>query len=315
MDETARIGFLKPVIVDFSVHKKVLITGSNSYIGVSFENYVKSKYEDNFEIDTINLRDQSWMDNSFGGYDVVFHVAGIAHADVGKASEEIKKKYYAINTHLAIEVAKKAKMDGVKQFVFMSSMLIYGESARYGREKIINQSTKPNPANFYGDSKWQADKGVRNLADDNFYVTVLRPPMVYGRGSKGNYCILAKYAKKLLVFPKIKNQRSMIYIDNLCEFLCQIMLLGEGGVFVPQNAEYIQTSEIVKAIRTISGHKILETEIFKPIIYLASRMPGKIGKLVNKVFGNMVYDQALSEYSGLNYRVVDFGESIRRTEG
>lgn len=312
--DVGKIGFSEPVIVDFSSYRKVLITGADSYIGVSFENYVQKKYIANFKIDTIDLRDGSWRYTSFSDYDAVFHVAGIAHADVGKVSEETKKKYYAVNTDLAIEVAKKAKNDGVKQFVFMSSMIVYGESARYGQSKVITRSTKPSPANFYGDSKWQADQGVRALADDNFNVTVLRPPMIYGKGSKGNYPTLTKLAKKLPVFPKVENKRSMLHIDNLCEFLCQIMLIGKGGIFIPQNAEYTNTSEMVKEIAEASGRKIRESAIFTPVVWLGSKMPGKIGALVNKAFGNMVYDQSVSRYEGIDYQKVGLKESIVRTE-
>ena len=146
--------------------KKVLITGANSYIGVSFENYVHERYSSELSIDTVDMIDGSWREKSFSSYDVVYHVAGIAHADVGNVSDEVKTKYYVINTDLAIETAKKAKADGVKQFVFMSTAIVYGDSASYGKRKRITADTEPQPANFYGDSKWQADKGVRELADE-----------------------------------------------------------------------------------------------------------------------------------------------------
>ena len=142
-------------------------------------------------------------------------------------SEETKAKYYAVNNGSEVKVAEKAKNEGVKEFIFMSSMIVYGESAPYGTEKIVDEYTVPNPANFYGDSKLQADMAVRDLADDLFKVLVLRPPMIYGKGSKGNYPTLAKLAKKLPVFPDVDNARSMLHIDNLCEFLCQIMLVKE----------------------------------------------------------------------------------------
>lgn len=309
------IGFSKPVCINCSIHKKVLITGAYSYVGESFEGYAHTKYSENFDIDTIDMRDGLWKEHDFSGYDVVFHVAGIAHADVGNISDEVKQMYYRVNTDLAIETAKKAKTDGVKQFVFMSSMIVYGESAGYGKMKMIGRNTVPMPANYYGDSKWQADKGVRALADENFNVVVLRPPMIYGRGSKGNYPILAKYAKKLPLFPKVKNLRSMLHIDNLCEFLCKIMLLGKGGVFIPQNAEYTQTSKMVKEIAEVSGRRIMESVIFTPAVFVGSKIPGKIGNIVNKAFGNMTYEQEMSEYPGLDYRVVGLKESIKKTEG
>jgi len=294
--------------------KKVLITGANSYIGVSFENYVHENYSSELTIDTVDMIDGIWREMDFSSYDVVYHVAGIAHADVGNASAEIKEKYYIINTDLAIETAKKAKADGVKQFVFMSSAIVYGDSAPYGKTKRITADTKPRPTNFYGDSKWRADKGVRELADDNFTVTVLRPPMIYGKNSKGNYPTLAKLAKKLPVFPDVQNERSMLYIENLCEFLCQVMIRGEGGIFWPQNAEFTRTSDMVRLIGEVSGHKVRVSRLYNWVVALAAMMPGKARVLTNKAFGSLSYDQSISLYN-FEYQIVDLEESIRRTEG
>ena len=294
--------------------KKVLITGANSYIGVSFEKYVSKHYSDQLSVDTVDMIDGTWREKDFSPYDIVYHVAGIAHADVGKVDEATKKKYYSINTDLAIETCKKAKTEGVKQFVFMSSAIIYGDSAPYGKIKRINKDTEPAPANFYGDSKWQADKGVREFADNNYTITVLRPPMIYGKGSKGNYPTLAKMAKKLPIFPNVQNERSMLYIENLCEFLCQVMILGEGGIFWPQNAEYSRTSEMVKIIGEVSNHKIRVSKAWNWVVGLASHIPGKISGLANKAFGNMSYDQSMSQYN-FEYRVVSLKESIQRAEG
>lgn len=294
--------------------KKVLITGANSYIGVSFENYVKEHYDSELSIETVDMIDGSWREKNFSIYDVVYHVAGIAHADVGNVSEEVKAKYYAVNTDLAIETAKKAKADGVKQFVFMSSAIVYGDSAPYGKNKRITAATEPEPANFYGDSKWQADKGVRELADDNFTVTVLRPPMIYGKNSKGNYPVLAKMAKKLPIFPDVQNERSMLYIENLCECLCQVMMRGEGGIFWPQNAEYTRTSEMVKLIASVSNHSIHVSKAWNWVVGLASKVPGKPKGLANKAFGNLSYDQNMSRYD-FDYQLVDLKTSIKRTEG
>lgn len=293
--------------------KKVLITGANSYIGVSFESYVYEHYNSELSINTVDMIDGSWRKRDFGEFDIVFHVAGIAHDDVGNVGEETKKKYYAINTDLAIETAKKAKMSGVKQFVFMSSAIVYGDSAPYGETKRINAHTEPRPANFYGDSKWKADKGVRELANEKFLVTVLRPPMIYGKGSKGNYPTLAKIAKRLPVFPDVVNERSMLYIENLCEFLCQVMIRGEGGIFWPQNVEYTQTSEMVKIIAEVSGHKIVVSKVWNWGVGLARLVPGKIRGLADKAFGNMSYDQSMSTYD-FKYQMINLKESIRRTE-
>lgn len=294
--------------------KKVLITGANSYIGVSFEKYVKEHYSSELSIDTVDMIDGSWRQKDFSPYDIVYHVAGIAHADVGNVSEETKKKYYAINTDLAIETAKKAKAEGVGQFVFMSSAIVYGDSAGYGKQKRITKDTEPAPANFYGDSKWQADKGVRELASDQFVVTVLRPPMIYGKGSKGNYPTLASMAKKLPIFPDVQNERSMLYIENLCEFLAQFMIRGEGGIFWPQNAEYTRTSEMVKMIAEVAGHKIAVSKAWNWVVNLANMIPGKTRNLANKAFGNLSYDQSMSRYD-FEYQLVSLRDSIERSEG
>lgn len=293
--------------------KKVLITGANSYIGVNFEKYVAQHYSGQLSIDTVDMVDESWRKKNFGCYDIVYHVAGLAHADVGNMSNEVKAKYYAVNTDLAIETCKKARMEGVKQFVFMSSAIIYGDSAPYGKTKRITKETKPEPSNFYGDSKLKADEGVRQLADDNFIVTVLRPPMIYGKGSKGNYPILAKIANKLPVFPDIQNERSMLYIENFCEFLCKIMIRGLGGIYWPQNAEYTRTSELVKMIAYASNHTIHVSKVWNWVVVIAASIPGKTRSLTNKAFGNLTYDKSMSKYD-FDYQIVNLAESIKLTE-
>ena len=293
--------------------KTILITGANSYIGTSFEKYAKENFPNEFRIDTIDMTDANWRENDFSFYDCVFHVAGLANVDMGKVSEEIKRKYYAVNTDLAIETCKKAKADGVKQFVFMSSVIIYGNSAPYGKSKIITKDTMPDPTSIYGESKWKADKGVREEADQSFNVTVLRSPMIYGKGSKGNYAILAMMAKKLWVFPDCVNSRSMLYIENLCEFLCQIMMRNYGGVFWPQNAEYSRTSDVIREMARVGNHKILVSKAFNWVVALASHIPGRICDLANKAFGNLTIEKSLSTYD-FAYQKYSLIESIRKTE-
>lgn len=318
------IGFGEPVEVDTSSVKKVLITGAGSYIGETFRAYAGKHYPA-LHIDAVDMLDGSWKKADFSPYDIIYHVAGIAHADVGNVDEATKEKYYKVNTDLAVEVCKKAKAEGVKEFIFMSSMIVYGDSAPYGKKKVVDEHTVPHPANFYGDSKLQADVAVRDLADDKFKVVVLRPPMIYGKGSKGNYPTLAKLAKKLPVFPNIENERSMLHIDNLCEFLCQIMLVKEKTsdegvkenevVLIPQNAEWTKTSEMVREIGEVCGKRVRIVGILNPAVWLGSKVPGKIGGLVNKAFGNSCYAQSMSVYGGIDYQKVDLKESIRRTEG
>lgn len=286
---------------------KILITGANSYIGTSFETYMKAYPE--HQVDTLDMLDGHWVNHGFSNYDVVFHVAGIAHSDNGKISKEQANLYYKVNTDLAETVACKAKNEGVKQFIYMSSMIVYGSSAPIGQSKMITRDTRTNPENAYGDSKLQAENRLLPMQSDRFNVVVLRPPMIYGKESKGNYPTLSKYAKKLPVFPDIYNQRSMLYIENLCEFVRLMIVNHEQGIFFPQNAEYTKTSEMVQLIAQTNGHTIKLTKLFNS----ALKVSASLANVVNKVFGNLTYDMELSIYH-TPYQLIDFETSIQRTE-
>ena len=289
--------------------KKILITGANSYIGTSFESYLKENYPDQYIVDTVDMIDGSWREKAFSGYDSVFHVAGIAHSDSGKISTEKEKLYYAVNTDLTVETAKKAKADGVKQFVFMSSAIVYGEAAPIGKSKVITQDTPVSPENCYGDSKVQAENGIRPLNDKNFKVVILRPPMIYGKGSKGNYPLLSKLARKTPIFPNVNNRRSLLYIENLCEFVRLMVENKEEGTFWPQNAEQCSTSELVKLIAAAHRKKVRLVKGFAWALKLMSLATG----LVNKAFGSLCYEQTLSDYK-TEYRNKDLMDSIKETE-
>lgn len=288
--------------------KKILITGANSYIGTSFEKYME-QFGDEYQIDTVDMIDGTWRDKDFSGYDAVFHVAGIAHSDSGKISKEKEKLYYAVNTDLTVETAKKAKADGVKQFIFMSSAIVYGNSGPIGKGKRITKDTPVRPANCYGDSKVQAEKGLRKLEDESFKVVILRPPMIYGKGSKGNYPLMSKMAQKLPVFPYVKNRRSMLYIENLCEFIRLMIVNNEQGTFWPQNKEYSNTSEMVRMIGAAHGKNVHLIRGFEWSLKLLGLFTG----IVDKAFGNLYYDKSLSGYKK-NYRVADLKRSIKLTE-
>ena len=287
---------------------RILITGVHSYIGTSFQTYMASRQPD-WQIETVSLRDEQWRKMRFSRYDTVLHTAGIAHADRGKISRERGHLYYQVNTELAVETAEKAKADGAGQFLYLSSAIIYGNSAPIGKTKVITEETPPAPQSCYGDSKLQAELRLRPLDSPDFHVAILRLPMVYGPGSKGNYLLLAKAARRIPVFPMIRNQRSMLYVENLCEFLRLVIKNRESGTFYPQNGEYVCTSEMVKEIAQAHSHRLWLVKGFQPMLRLAEHGSG----LITKVFGNLAYAQDLSQYPE-NYRVCSFAESIRRTE-
>lgn len=290
--------------------KKILITGAGSYIGTSFENYINTNFPDKYTVDTVDMIGGGWKEKDFSPYDTVFHVAGIAHSDNGKIAPEKEKLYYSVNTELTSAAAEKAKSDGARQFIFMSSAIVYGNSAPIGKTKIITADTPVSPANCYGDSKVQAEKRLKLLEDENFKVVILRSPMIYGKGSKGNYPLLAKLALKLPFFPRVQNERSMLYIENLCEFVRLMIENEESGTFFPQNSEYSNTSELVEMIAAAHGKKIKLVGGFTWLLKIMSCFTG----LVNKAFGNLTYERSISDYKE-NYRVAGLYDSVKRTEG
>ena len=279
--------------------KRILITGANSYIGTSVEKWL-GKYPDAYKVDTLDMENGSWRKKDFSGYDVVFHVAGIAHIRETKKNKDL---YYKVNRDLAYETAVKAKAEGVKQFTFLSSMSVYGIETG-----IINKDTPLKPKTNYGKSKLEAEELINKLADDRFLVAIIRPPMVYGRGCKGNYPKLAKLALKTPIFPNVDNKRSMLYIDNLSEFVKLLIDNCSSGSFFPQNAEYVNTSAMVKTITEVHGKKIWMTKIINPVIRLMLRFG-----IVSKVFGNLVYEKSMSDYYMVNYQIRSFRESIELT--
>lgn len=281
---------------------KILITGVDSYVGTSFEKWL-SQWPDKYCIDSINMRDDVWKDKSFGLYDVVFHVAGIAHVSTDKSLDDL---YYKVNRDLAIETARKAKAGGVKQFIFMSSAILYGIDSKVGEKVIITRDTLPHPFNAYGKSKLEADMAIQELSDETFNTVCIRTPMVYGADCKGNFALLKKYANKLPILPRIDNCRSMIHIENLSSFVKERIDSGDDGVFYPQNEEYVSTNKIIETIRALNGKKTYYSKIMGGMVLIGS----KFIPVIRKIYGNIAFSMSISETS---YIVNDFITSIKKS--
>lgn len=284
--------------------KKVLITGAGSYIGTSFEHYLTEHYPGMYDVCTVDMRSDGWRNMAFRGYDVVFHVAGIAHI---KETDENAELYYKVNRDLTVECAKKALSEHVPHFVFLSSMSVYGMNS--GR---IIKETEPSPTTNYGKSKLEAENDLNILANqfpNTFTVAILRPPMIYGKGCKGNYNALKKIALSAPLFPDIINRRSMLYIDNLCEFVRWIIDIKGSGLFFPQNNFYMNTTQLADTICNCHGRRLHKTKLFNPII---SAMSKRVC-LIEKAFGSLTYDMSLSGDTR-DYCVTDIETSIRKTE-
>lgn len=284
--------------------KKVLITGAGSYIGTKVQHWLEQSSE-LFEVDSVDTIDNHWKQADFSKYDVVYNVAGIAHVKAAKGEGPL---YYAINKDMVIEIAKAAKAAGVKQFIHMSSMIVYKE-VKTLEGKQIHKDTEPVPNGFYGDSKLQGELGVNELADDNFKVCIMRPPMIYGPGCRGNFPRLVWLAQKTPIFPEWHNKRSMLYIDNLCEFVKQLILHEVDGTVYPQNAEYADTVEIIRYYAKTNGKKVWITKLFNPLIWLL----GDHVRALGKMFSNSTYDMEMSKYP-FEYHVVNLQDSFKGIE-
>ena len=282
--------------------KRILITGAGSYVGESVRRYVLSTSSD-FQIDAVDTMNDAWKEADYGLYDAVFHVAGIAHVN---ADPKMEPLYYKVNRDLTIEVAKHAKAAGVKQFVFMSSQIVFHESQSLKTE-VLTADTKENPNGFYGDSKLHAEKGLHELECDSFKVCILRPPMIYGPNSKGNFPRLAKLATKVPVFPCWHNKRSMLYIDNLAEFVKQAVIRELSGTFYPQNRELADTVEIIRFFAKAAGHKVWITRLLNPFVWLGSF----VLQPINKMFATYYYAPEMSKMD-FDYQLVSFEESLKR---
>lgn len=283
--------------------KRILIIGKNSYLGKSMYEWL-CQQPDKYEAEIVASRNYEWKKADFSSFDSIIDYAGIAH--INNITPDMKNLFYAVNRDLTIEIGKQAKKAGVKHFVYFSSMNVYGDYCN-----DIADRGKENPGGFYGDSKLQGDVGLKKLEDETFVVAHIRPPFVYGKGCSGNYNMISKIAKKTPIFPNYQNKKSMIYIDNLCEFIRMIVDDGIGGVFTPQNRELVSTVDLVREIALNEEHKIWFTSLFNPAVSLGKKWIKK----VRKAFANDCYALEISDYYDFKYCVTDFKRSIRITEG
>lgn len=258
--------------------KRILITGAGSYIGRSFESHLGA-FPEAYQVETLDMMGEGWKEADFSGFDAVFHVAGIAHI---QETAENAALYYQVNRDLAIATAQKAKDAGVGQFVFLSSMSVYGRE-----EGCITRSTVPQPKSNYGKSKLQAEEGLEKLRGETFRIAVLRPPMVYGEGCKGNYQSLVKFAKIMPFFPNYRNQRSMLHIDGLCNAVREIIDSCADGLFLPQDPEYVCTCKMVQSIAKSMGKNMPLLGMLNPAVSLVKRCTN----MGRKAFGDLYYEK------------------------
>lgn len=275
--------------------RKVLVTGQSGYIGTKFNEWIIKNNLD-IQLDFISVKNNEWYEADFSKYDSILHLAGLVHEN----KHVDNSLYYEINQKLTVKIASKAKREQVKQFIFFSTMNIFGVN-----EGTITKITKPNPKTAYGKSKYRAEIELQEMESEDFFVAVIRPPMVYGENCPGNFAKLERLIKKINLFPQINNKRSMIYIDNLCEFIYLILKNKEKGVYHPQNSKFISTSLLVKEISKVSEKKVFFVRGLKWNIKFCMIFSNSI----KKMFGNLTYDFKMSEYKEV-YSKISFEQSI-----
>jgi UDP-glucose 4-epimerase len=269
-------------------NKKILVTGANSFIGSYFK-YRTSQFEVE-EVDLITIKPASI---NLLGIDVVFHVAAIVHQD--KSIPDAK--YFEVNSDLAFDVAQKAKLDGVRQFVFMSTVKVYGENSTV--QNPWSEETECHPTDAYGKSKLDAEKRLMKLNDENFTVSIIRTPVVYGVGVKGNILKLAHFVKtyKFIPFNGINNMRAMVYIGNLIALVQEVIHQNKSGIFLAGDGQILSTSEFVYNLVLATNEKkyfISFPLIFQKMIKLIKP------NLYNRLFGSMVIDNTKT-FKELNF--------------
>ena len=285
---------------------KIILTGTTGYISCCLEKWLTLK-SSNFDLNKISVRGFSENFQIPEAMDVLIHTAALVHE---KESSYTEKDYFDVNCSLTLQLAQKAKVVGVKHFVFLSTMAVYGiDGLDEGTMEIV-ESTPLDPATMYGKSKLAAERELMKLSDDDFVVSIIRPPMVYGPSCPGNYELLSKIAKKTPIFPLVQNKRSMIFIDNLTEFMRQLIINRDEGIFHPQDRKHIQTSDMVKEIANVHGRKIITSRLSGNLLM---KMFGK-KNIVSKVFGDLTYSKQLSKYRNNSYQIFDFKEAIKISE-
>ena len=265
--------------------KKILIIGANSYIGNAFEKHIKNtcishnkmQIKDDLVIDKVHASNGDWKSVNYEQYDVVIVLAAIVHQKEKSGMEEL---YRQVNCDMPVEIAIKAKKAGVEQLIFMSTAAVYGSVVTH-----ISKDTAPSPDTLYGKSKLEAERKLKEMQTEKFRVAIIRPPMVYGEGCKGNYTRLVKLATYNPIYPKIHNKRSMISIYKLCSCMEDIVRDSRSGTFLPQDEVYADTIMTIKRIRMAQGKR---TVLVPGTAWLVRLVMKRVGA-VRKMFGDWYY--------------------------
>jgi len=261
-----------------SYKSSILISGASGFIGNSLVPYLSQS----FNVKRLSIRSGSINDINFNGFSTIVHLAGLAH-QMNRIDE---KKYFIVNRDLTNEFAKSAKLNGIKHFVFISSTKVYGDQASF-----YDESSDCEPIDSYGESKMQAESLLRELESDNFKVTIIRPPLVYGPLVKGNLNRLIELIDNspLLPLGGINNKRSMVFVKNLNALIKHVIDNCFSGTYIAGDHRPYSTTELATSIKNNLNASCRMITLPKLILYLIDVLKPSISK---RLFDSLIFDNS-----------------------
>lgn len=280
--------------------KNVLITGKSGSLSKAVATWLQSK--EGVVTSQISLRDNRWKESALNNYDIVVHVAGVTPQNTKKP-----EVFYEVNHKLTEELARKAREAGVKQFIYLSSMAVYGLEQQMGMGRgTIGEDTPCLPMNDYGKSKFLAEESLRQLKNDKFQVAIIRVPSIYGEG-KTEYLDQYKYlSQKFPVIPDgFRNHyKSAIYVESLCELIFLLIENESRGVFCPDDGQYA-TVDYCSAISSSKKKSRILGVIFEVLLRKSDR--------IRDYYGAICYSDKLTNVFNGKYRVYSLEEAVKKS--
>lgn len=285
---TGALGFIGYKLCNQLLKKTYDITAPIRKISPSIIN--TNKKINFFEIGNIDCS-SNWS-NALDGVDCVIHCASRAHYT--KEETDKLETYRKVNVEGTKKLAKQAVDKGVKRFVYLSSIKVNGEST--SDYKSFKHNDTPCPEDSYGISKWEAEQALWEISDrTGLEIVIIRPPLVYGEGVKGNFLRLLNLINKNIPLPfgKIDNHRSIMGLDNLIDvIICTINhKRAAGETFLVSDNEYISTPELIKKLGKNLGKKPLLIPIPISLIRLLGNVIRKKSEL-DRLLGSLKIDNS-----------------------
>lgn len=225
--------------------------------------------------------------------DVVVHSAARVHV-MKDSSEDPLAEFRKINRSATLRLARLAAEAGVKRFIFLSTVKVNGESTSTGSP--FSERDNSTPTDPYGISKWEAEQGLMQLAKETgMEVVIIRPPLIYGPGVKGNFSSMMRWIGKGVPLPlgAVSNQRSLLALDNLISFIliCLKHPKAANELFLLADGEDVSTSQLIKKLSHAMGKKARLLPIPVLLMKFVARLLGK-KDVADRLFGNLQIDSS-----------------------